>query len=255
MEIWETFGFAPCLIVGLAMLLRPRPWGRRRWRVLVFVWVFLWLGVMLWLIDRTRTPEKPEGYLDGRHTLILQFILQCLFALALQIWMRPMVWWQNFWRRKAAWERLPAVLRWGRWPYVFSAGVLVLGCLPGAIMLREPPSHDRVYLREAARWLERNTREDAVIACREPTLSYYSNRGYFDWGGRNTDEELLNQSRANPNRERLVIACIFQLERGEIPPERLGDCAAVARFDSPESLHHNVLVVYLPRGSGAMGGR
>ena len=74
------------------MLLQPRLWGRAHWRPLVFIWVFLWLAVMLWLIDRTRTPQEPDGYLDGRHTLVLEFILHCLFGLALNIWRRPMIW-------------------------------------------------------------------------------------------------------------------------------------------------------------------
>ena len=239
-------------LLGLAMAIKPRLWGRRHWRPLVLVWVFLWLSVMLWLLDRTRTPELPDGYLDGRHTLILEFILHCLFALALQVWMRPMVWWQNFWRSRPLWERLPAWQRSARWPAIFAGIVLALGCLPGAIMLHQPPSESREYLRQAAAWIEANTAPDTVIACSEPTLAYYSHRIDWLWLGKPADDDLKKYEYA---RDHAIIACMVQTDREPIPPERLGDCTAIVRFDSRKSLHGDVLILYLPTNSRAFNAR
>ena len=115
MELWETFGFAPCLVVGLALPLRPRLWGRPHWRALVFVWMGVWFSVMLWLIH-------TAGYLDGRHTLALQLSLHCLFALSLPLWGKPMQWWQDRWRATPAWDGLPAWRRWRGWPGIFCGG-------------------------------------------------------------------------------------------------------------------------------------
>ena len=88
MELLETFGWAPWLVLAGALLLKPRLWGRPHWRALFNVWFTMWLAVMIWLIHHS-------GYLDGRHTLAMQLALHCLFALALPIWERPMRWWQN----------------------------------------------------------------------------------------------------------------------------------------------------------------
>ncbi len=140
MEILETFGFAPCLVVGLALPLRPRLWGRPHWRTLVLLWIAMWLVVMVWLIH-------VSGYLDGRHTLALELVLHGLFALALPIWGTPMKRFQDWWRRKPGWAKLPAWRRWDGWPAVFSGGALVLGCLPGMILLYVPPAEDRGFIR------------------------------------------------------------------------------------------------------------
>src|SRR5262249_6257000 len=134
-EITETF-FWPSVVVLLgAMFLKPVLWGRPRVRLVVVIWGGLWLVIMVALL---RWPGKE--YLDGRHTLPLEFMLYGLLALALMVWERPMRWWMAWWRRRPErWARLPAWMTLRQWPRVCAGTVMGLMLIPGMVQLRVPP--------------------------------------------------------------------------------------------------------------------
>ena len=146
MELWETFGFAPTIALLGACLWMPHLWGRARLRPLVVVWTMIWLAVMAYLISH-------EGYLDGRHTLPLELVLFGLLSLAFVAWTKPMRWWMNWWRGKPAWDRLPAWMRWKRWPYAFAGCAVLLVLLPGVIRLGQPALEAQTFVIEAADWV------------------------------------------------------------------------------------------------------
>jgi len=240
-EILETFGFAPCLVVGLALPLRPRLWGRPHWRPLVFVWIGVWLALMVWLI-------RTSGYLDGRHTLALELALHCLFALALPLWGKPMQWWQDWWRARPGWASLPAWRRWNGWPGIFSSGALVLGCLPGAIMLYVPPAEDRGFVREGAAWLQANASPNAEVVAENPLLWFYSGLPHH----REVGEAQMADLAAAATEYPLILACVFQPGKGEAAPRFAGGYEALQTFVSAGALHGDTLVLYARRGSGAL---
>jgi hypothetical protein len=255
-ELWETFGFAPCLVVLGALLLRPRLWGRPHWRMLALIWIGLWVAVMFWLMDRTRGQARI-GYLDGRHTLVLLVMLHALFALALPIWAAPMRWWQDWWRQRLAggayWTRLPAWMRWRNWPMVFSGAALLLACLPGVIMLSEPPGRDRMFVRRAAEYLQSHVPAHTVVADTDGLVAFYAGLDYQPWQGgpeRPLLEPLEELARARP----VVLVLVYQGHTE--PADHLGGWWRTAEFHAVGARHDDVLVVYempgewaLPRGA------
>jgi hypothetical protein len=249
-EVWETLGFGPCLIVLLAMLIRPRPWGRAFWRPLATIWIVFWLGVMVWLLHRTRSAAYPEGYLDGRHTLPLIVMLHVLFALSLGIWMQPMRWWQGFWRRRAAWAKLPAWMRWTGWPGVMAAVVWVLAVLPGVTLLPYPETRDKAYIREAANWVRAHTSRDTVVADVTREVGYYAGRPYVGWLGDAGDPRLGSLPSDRP----VVVAKMYETTASadhpaqEIAPSIGPFVAAPVRFASTTATQGDVLVLYARPG-------
>lgn len=249
MELWETFGFAPCLVVAGAMLLKPRLWGWPHWRGLVMVWLGVWFALMIWLINKA-------GYLDGRHTLALQLVLHCLFALALPIWERPMRWWQGWWRTGfksgAYWSRLPRWMRWGGWPKVMGPGAILLGCLPGVVMLREPPSRDRAFIRQAAAWVEQHTPDNAVIADVTGQLAFYSGRDHQLWLGQPENPRIEVAEACSQSRP-VILAYVYQTDKGTPPASAIAGWQRVGPlFPAIGSRHADVLALYAKPGSGAV---
>lgn len=244
MELWETCGFAPILVCALALIWRPHFWGRPRYRLLACVWIAGWLMLMLWLIARTRTPEEPDGYLDGRHTLPLQLLLHSLFALAMVAWRRPMLLWQGYWRRRPVWARLPAPLRWSGWPNLAGMIAGLLGMLPGLLMLREPPMVDKFYMREAAAWMASRYAPDTVVFQADRRVAYYAGLKYVFWGGtpRAPDLPPAAYSAALP----VVLAYIYQADE-KVEPSISHEGATFVlqmKFRSKRALHRDVLAIY-----------
>lgn len=235
MELWETFGFAPSILLGLAMAVKPRLWGRPHWRPLVFMWISIWLGVMLWLIGRA-------GYLDGRHTLVMLLVLHALLALALQIALLPMTWWQNLWRRSPYWHRLPAWMRWPRWPALVVAITLLLVCLPGLAALAKTPERERLAVRQAANWVRDNLPGDATIISRDPRIAYYAGKRHAHWEG-NPRKPQWNLIQVNPALPALLVYTA-QPGRGEPITPRIADFRILATFNAPGAAHGDVVIIY-----------
>ena len=233
--------------MDLAILIRPRPWGRKHWRPLVFFWIGFWLTVMVWLLYVTRrTDPSHQGYLDGRHTLVLQLVFFSLFALALPLWMKPMVWYQNMWRRLAIWPRLPAWLRSDRWRYVMAGGAFVLAILPGACRLSQPMGEDRRYVRAAAIYIARHANQHAIVYDSERVVGYYSGLAYATWRGTPQTPDLPTVPPNTP----AILAYIYR-DNAPIAP-RIGPYAALpVTFKSDTATRHDVLVLYARPGSGA----
>jgi len=247
-ESLETFGWAPCIVVWLAGLIRPRLWGRRHWRPLVLFWIFFWLAIMLWLIDKTRSGDPlQQGYLDGRHTLVLQLVLFPLFALALPLWMRPMVWYQNFWRRLAIWPRLPAVLRSGRWTYVMAGVVFLLAAAPGVHRLFKPMGDDRGYVRQAAAWVAGHASAKAVVYDAQRVVGYYSGRAYAEWLGTPVTPNLP----AVPAGVPVILAYIYR-DNAPIAPAIGPYRALPVTFKSQSATRGDQMVLYANPDSGAL---
>jgi hypothetical protein len=237
MELWETFGFGPCLVVLLAMAFKPRLWGRRHWQPLVLVWVLIWVGVMVWLLDRA-------GYLAGRHTLPLQVALHCLFALALPIWARPVQWLLQ--RQKAV--RTAAT---DAWPRVAVAGALTLGCLPGMIKLIDTPYADKLYLVTAGEYLQSHARPGTLLAGRDLCLSLAYQIGFpaAYWAG--PEDDPRGGSLTNTVDGRPVIAMVvYERDSTPEPPETIGPYQRWGpAFESSGSMHGDVLLLYARAGS------
>jgi hypothetical protein len=255
-ELFETF-FWPCtLVFCLAILIQPRPWGRPRLRVPVILWAATWTSamaaVLLW-------PGK--GYLDGRHTLILTFLLFAMLGLAIAIWEKPMRAWMGLWRRRPdAWARLPAALRWGGWPRTFALGVTAFTLLPGMVeMLGERPRADRQNLVDAAAWIHSHTRPDTVVADDQRLVGFYSGRRYAWWTG-TLEKPELHQLEAfrrqnvsapgapatQPAPTPLLAGMTYDLgNTGSAPPAlAIGPYRAVASFRSGDPPHDHLYVLY-----------
>ncbi len=240
-ELTETFGFGPCLISWLALLLCPRPWGRRHWRPLVYFWFAFWIAVMVWLIKKTSTPDQL-GYLDGRHTLALQLVFFSICSLALAHWQKPMVWWQNWWRRKPVWNQLPAWMRSKHWPAIFGMSVCVLGCLPSAMHLVLPAAHDKQYIRAAAAWAAQHVPPDYTIADANQLVGYYSGLSYCTWNGSPADPQLFGLP------PKVLLTYTFYTRAGEIAPDSIGPYVPLPiRFTSDSSSKGDLLVFYVPQ--------
>lgn len=239
MELWETFGFAPWLVLLLALPLRMRLWGRPRVRLLVVVWIAVWTGVMFWVL-------AWKGYLDGRHTLALQVLLHAVLALAFGVWatgMRCLV------MQLRARTDAPRWTRWGGWGDGVLALVVVLAGLPGMIRFSTPPLNDQYYVREAAGWIEHNVKPGVVVCDSELRIGYYSGHPYRLWEGPKADPRLgeLAQARgAVPGKPgRAVLAgWIFRPGNGEAVLERVGPYEKVMEFRSYGAAHGDVLVLY-----------
>lgn len=263
-EIWETFGFAPCMVVGLALLLRPSCWGRPHWWVLILTWQVLWCAVMFWLMGRTRTTGAI-GYLDGRHTLVLLVVLHGLFALALPIWSAAV---RNLVRRvggafggrgktdqgnqaRGIWQRLPGV----------TAGVaLGLGCLPGFSMLLFPPARDRSFVRVAAAYLAQHADPRTVVADETGLLAYYAGLDYEfcrlgadDPPLSGPDDPRLLRLKEIGRQRPVILAEVYQTGYGKTPPPQINAWEALEpRYTAPGARGGDVLVLYARPGDGAI---
>jgi hypothetical protein len=239
-ELFETF-FWPCaMVLGLAIVMKPRLWGRPRLRVPVLLWIGIWTSVMAGLL---LWPGK--GYLDGRHTLPLTFLLFGLLGLALAVWERPMrVWMDVVRRRPGAWERLPAWRKWRGWPRAFAGCVIGLMLLPGLIeMAAERPRSDRINLIQAAEWIRTRTAGDVVFADHERLVGFYSGHAYGQWFGTPEKpelhqlEEIRRRYASAVTSERsvrvpLVAGMMYELGSGEVPALAIGPYRAIASFRS-----------------------
>jgi hypothetical protein len=248
-ELFETF-FWPCTIVFcLAMVWRPKLWGRPRLRVPVILWCVVWTGVMaavlLW-------PGKR--YLDGRHTLPLQLLLFAMLGLAIAAWEVPMRWWMDSWRKNPElWERLPRYLRWRHWPRTFA--LCVVGCMliPGIVEFMLPPRADKANLVAAAKWIEANTRPEVVVCDHERLVGFYSMHPYAQWFGTAGKPELHQLAAAQDKyavsgRPAPVVAGeMYELGSGDVPPAAIGSYRAIAAFRSGaanDRTHDHLYVLY-----------
>jgi hypothetical protein len=247
-ELQETFSWGAWMVVLLAVLYKPRLWGRARLRVLAIVWILAWDAVMYWLIGRA-------GYLDGRHTLPSVLLLQVLFALALAAWTRPMAAYMARRRRDAAgWAALPPWRRWRGWPRVFGLGVCVVAGMPGIVMLTERPRRDKMDLAEAAQWVRGHVRSDVVVCDFERLVGYYSGNPYGKWNGlqrkfgvdASGDPAWLKQVEALKEASgapAAVIGKVYFPGEEEVKTE-VGEYQEVARFISPSATNRDVFVLY-----------
>jgi hypothetical protein len=239
MELWETFGFAPWLVLLLALPLRMRLWGRPRLRLVVIVWMVVWTTLMAWVLAR-------KGYLDGRHTLALQVALHAVLALAFAVWVGGMRCTVFRWRLRpdaAPW------MRWGGWIGVAMMLVVLLAALPGLIRFRTPPLNDQYYIAEAAGWIRYNIRPDVLVCDTEMRIGYYSGHPYALWQGPEFDprlEELAGLRGAPPGRpgRPLVAGWIFRPGIGQLPLSAIGPYREIMRFHSDLAAHGDVLVLY-----------
>jgi hypothetical protein len=238
MELMETFGFAPGIALLGAMLLAPWFWGRPRLRPLVITWLALWVALMIWLMNKV-------GYLDGRHTLPLELVLYGLLALAFVVWMKPMRWWMNFWRRKPVWDRLPVWMHWPRWPYAFAGGAIFLTLLPGLILLHEPPQLEQSIVRNAATWARAHIRPSIPIYDHQRLIAFYSGHPLGLWPGSPAHPDLD----ALPKDIPCLISYTFRPSKGEPLQFSIGPYSSIALFKAPAGTGGDVLMIYAIPGA------
>jgi hypothetical protein len=238
MELWETFGFAPWLVLLLALPLRPRLWGRARLRLAVVVWAVIWISVMVWLLER-------KSYLDGRHTLVLVVLLHALLAIAFGAW-AAMARCQVLRLRNVP---CAAYRRWHGWGPVAGGTACFLAALPGMIRLATPPLNDQYYIAQAAQWIKKNVRPDVTICDNELRIGYYSGHPYALWEGLTADPRLaeLAQTREPAPADAphpIVAGEIYRPGNGDTPLTKIGPYVEIARFHSVAAVHGDVLVLY-----------
>ncbi|HVX84253.1 MAG TPA: hypothetical protein VH253_05505 [Phycisphaerae bacterium] len=238
MELWETFGFAPWLVLLLALPLRPRLWGRARLRLVVVVWAVLWIALMLWVLER-------KSYLDGRHTLALVVLLHGLLALALSTWATAARYHGLRLRgRSPAWAA--RVRNWGP---MAGGTACFLAALPGMIRLGTPPLNDQYYIARAAQWIKTHVRPNVTICDDELRIGYYSGHPYALWEGLTIDPrlaELAEARRPGPGGQPhpIVAGEIYRPGNGDTPLSQIGPYVEIARFHSLAAAHGDVLVLY-----------
>jgi hypothetical protein len=230
-ELFETFGFAPALLLFAAIPLTRGPWGRPRTRIVVVLWIVLWVGVMLWLIRRA-------GYLDGRHTLPMQLVLHGMLALAFGVWGRAI-------RKRFENPRIVMAL---------CAAVVVLAIIPGVVRLGVAPSADRKFVRDAAAWLATSVKKNTVVCDDERLVGYYSGLPYAFWGGRSEPSEVakldwlvLNLEKfRSKERPHVICAVIFRPKKNQPVIPAIREWRMLKEFPSERS--GDVLVLYARDG-------
>jgi len=213
-EIFETFGFAPCIVLGLAMLLKPRLWGRPRLRPISSIWFTLWLAVMLWLL-------ASAGYLDGRHTLPLIILLHALFALSFI----PI-------------RRLRAAAK----PLAFAAFLFAIA--PGLAQITDPHRADKYYLQQAAHWVDTNAGSNAILYEHHKVVAFYAQRPAtrihtLDFPG--TQRELAPLLAQTPAQPTYILCHVADVR---IAPPTLGAFRLATTFKSPLPANHDGLLIY-----------
>jgi hypothetical protein len=198
-ELWETFGFAPFLIVAITFLLSivvaKQLWIRPRLRPLVLTWLVTWTLVMAIVARRL-------GYLDGRHTLILIFLLHALLALAFFAVSRALHYWIG--------RRAPHL------PSVATAILVLLAILPGIQQLRVPPRGDKRFIRDAADWVAAHVPSDTIVCDHEQLVGYYSGHSYARWLGTPADPRLETlASLRTPAHHHLLLAYHYFPSQGD----------------------------------------
>jgi hypothetical protein len=226
-EVVETFGYGPLVVMLVGMGLAPGWWGRRRVRVVVLVWVCVWVVVMGWLLMRA-------GYLDMRHTLPLQLVLHGMLGLAVGVW------WRVGRRFRERWVGAAVMV-----------AVVAVCVLPGAVRVAERPLVGRRFVREAADWIRVNTPADTLVLDKERLIGYYSRRPYGYWAGDPNDREhpvdtLLYQidQRRTKQTPHVIFGLIYSPKRGQAIPGQLGGFREVARFASSAALGGDTMVLY-----------
>ncbi len=252
-ELAETLGWAPGIIMIGVFLAQPTLLGRRRWRGLVLAWAALWLVVMIWLLSTAH-------YLDNRHSLVLVFLLEAVFALSLaqaaflcakvrrEIGLDPSAS-GGMYRDRAA--------------VGFGLIVGFLGCLPGLISLTHAPQRGLHYIRNTANWIAANTVPDLRVVVprvddRLSLIAYYSQRRYFYRPYTANHIRVKQIERLCGNRP-FVLPLIFPGLGQQGFPRRIGSLEVVkdhghaVYFRSRHALHGDEVVLYALPGDKIMG--
>ncbi len=246
-EVFETFGFGPFIVLGIAVALKPKVWAWPHWRPMCAVWAALWITVMAWLLERAK-------YLDGRHTLVLDLLLFCFFAMSLDVWRWAMGNWQKAWVRRGWIEKMPKFAGWVYLPEATAFSLAVLAATPGAVRLDLPPVEGLDFMRNAARWLHQHAARDVVVADNQRLLGYYSGLGYMYWMGRPGKPLFAELKDAKPGTP-LIIDYIFETQRNGDVPNHFGPYRELmwkgrpVLFRSHASAHDDVLVLYALPGA------
>ena len=254
-ELAETLGWVPGIIMIGVLLAKPVVLGRRRWRGLVLAWAVLWLMVMIWLLSTAH-------YLANRHTLVLVFLLEALFALSLaqaaflcakvrrEIGLEPSAS-GGMYRDRAA--------------VGFGLIICFLGCLPGLVSLTHAPQRGLHYLRNSANWIHAHTARDVRVVVprvddRLTLIAYYSGRQYFYWPYTAEDIPVKHIERLCGDRP-FVLPLIFPGRGHQAFPRRIGslevakDHGRAVYFRSRHALQGDEVVLYALPGAKVMDHR
>ena len=151
-----------------------------------------------------------------------------------------MRWWMNWWRGKPTWDRLPAWMRWSRWPQAFAGCAIFLTLLPGLILLRQPPQEEQAIVRNAATWARTHIRPSVPICDHERLIAFYSNHPLGLWRGSPEHPDLDTLPQGSP----CLISYIFRPSKGEQLQFAIGPYQSIALFKSPVSAGGDVLMIY-----------
>jgi len=143
--------FVPALFVGLHGSLKRPTWLQAK-QFFVIVLIVTNVPLMIWL-------HAKYGYLSRRHTLPL--VIFTIFYIpvglqALALWLHG---------------KFPKNTEQSYFLVLSLIGISI--CIP---KLLKPLHYDKSYLRQAARWLDGNTKREDVIAVPDVRIAFYANR-------------------------------------------------------------------------------